>query len=90
MLKIGDFSKLSRISIRMLRYYDDDIIGLYQGSPKTKGFAGIVLFFNPEKGIYRQTGGNTASFLKYILLDTPPSMGMLTILSFYKKYYKSI
>ena len=23
MLKIGDFSKLSRISIRMLRYYDD-------------------------------------------------------------------
>ena len=26
MLKIGEFSKLSRISIRMLRYYDD--IGL--------------------------------------------------------------
>ncbi len=26
MLKIGDFSKLSRISIRMLRHYDD--IGL--------------------------------------------------------------
>lgn len=23
MLKIGDFSKLSKISIRMLRYYDD-------------------------------------------------------------------
>ena len=26
MLKIGDFSKLSRVSIRMLRHYDD--IGL--------------------------------------------------------------
>ncbi len=26
MLKIGEFSKLSRVSIRMLRYYDD--IGL--------------------------------------------------------------
>ena len=26
MLKIGDFSKLSRVSIRMLRYYDE--IGL--------------------------------------------------------------
>ena len=25
MLKIGEFSKLSLISIRMLRYYDDDI-----------------------------------------------------------------
>mgnify|MGYP002604939128 CR=1 FL=1 len=23
MLKIGDFSKLSRVSIRMLRYYDE-------------------------------------------------------------------
>lgn len=28
MLKIGDFSKLSRISIRMLRHYDE--IGLIQ------------------------------------------------------------
>ena len=26
MLKIGDFSKLSRVSVRMLRYYDE--IGL--------------------------------------------------------------
>ena len=26
MLKIGDFSKLSRVSVRMLRHYDD--IGL--------------------------------------------------------------
>ena len=31
MLKIGDFSKLSRISIRMLRHYDE--IGLLM--PKT-------------------------------------------------------
>ena len=31
MLKIGDFSKLARISIRMLRYYDEN--GLLQ--PKT-------------------------------------------------------
>jgi DNA-binding transcriptional MerR regulator len=23
MLKIGDFSRLSRVSVRMLRYYDD-------------------------------------------------------------------
>lgn len=30
MLKIGDFSKLSRISIRMLRHYDE--IGLLKPS----------------------------------------------------------
>lgn len=24
MLKIGDFSRLSRVSVRMLRYYDDN------------------------------------------------------------------
>ena len=26
MLKIGEFSKLSRVSIRMLRHYDDIVI----------------------------------------------------------------
>ena len=35
MLKIGEFSKLSRISIRMLRHYDE--IGLVSASGRTEG-----------------------------------------------------
>ena len=37
MLKIGDFSKLSRVSIRMLRHYDD--IGLLKPA-ETDDFSG--------------------------------------------------
>ena len=37
MLKIGDFSKLSRVSIRMLRHYDD--IGLMKPA-ETDAFTG--------------------------------------------------
>ena len=37
MLKIGDFSKLSRVSIRMLRHYDD--IGLLKPA-ETDDFTG--------------------------------------------------
>ena len=37
MLRIGDFSKLSRVSIRMLRHYDD--IGLLKPA-ETDGFTG--------------------------------------------------
>ena len=37
MLKIGDFSKLSRVSIRMLRHYDD--IGLLKPA-ETDTFTG--------------------------------------------------
>ena len=37
MLKIGDFSKLSRVSIRMLRHYDD--IGLLKPA-ETDAFTG--------------------------------------------------
>ena len=53
LFKIGDFSRLAKISVRMLRYYDDDIIGLYQWSPKNKGFRWYSPIFYLEKGIYR-------------------------------------
>ena len=46
MLKIGDFSKLSRISIRMLRHYDE--IGLLE--PR---------LVDPATG-YRYTGRNSS------------------------------
>lgn len=38
MLTIGEFSRISRVSAKTLRYYDGDIIGLYQRNPKNKGF----------------------------------------------------
>ena len=43
MLKIGEFSKLSRISIRMLRHYDD--IGLLKPAEKYRD--------HPLKGDYK-------------------------------------
>lgn len=45
MYRIGLFSKINKVTVKTLRYYDGDIIGLYQRNPKTKGFTGIVLFF---------------------------------------------
>lgn len=35
---INKLAQLAGVSTRTLRYYDGDIIGLYQGSPKNKGF----------------------------------------------------
>ncbi len=40
-------ARIAVVSTRTLRYYDDDIIGLYQGNPKNKG--GIVLFFTLKR-----------------------------------------
>ena len=40
MLKIGDFSKLSRVSIRMLRHYDD--IGLLKPA-EMRNIAGYLM-----------------------------------------------
>ena len=45
MLKIGDFSKLSRVSIRMLRHYDD--IGLLKPA-ETDSFTGYR-YYRPEQ-----------------------------------------
>ena len=46
MLKIGDFSKLSRVSIRMLRHYDE--IGLLAPG-KVDAFTGYCFRVSPGR-----------------------------------------
>jgi len=50
LIKIGDLSDRCGVSTRTLRYYDGDIIGLYQGSLKNNGFHRYSPIFLPLKG----------------------------------------
>lgn len=56
MLKIGDFSKLSRVSIRMLRYYDD--IGLLKPA-ETNPYTATV-YDGPMFNIYHVSPHETS------------------------------
>lgn len=56
MLKIGDFSRLSRISVRMLRHYDE--IGLLKPAVRV---ASCIL-----KGDYSRMGEATAAVASWI------------------------
>lgn len=50
MLKIGEFSRLSKVSIRMLRYYDD--IGLLKPAV-TDRFTGYRYYNNGQLSVKR-------------------------------------
>ena len=53
MLKIGDFSKLSRVSVRMLRYYDE--IGLLKPAEIDR-FTDYRYYSEAQLPIYHQIG----------------------------------
>ena len=54
MLKIGEFSKLSRVSVRMLRHYDE--MGLLSGEKEIRG---------QENG--QERGGSCPCFICFVI-----------------------
>ena len=84
MLKIGEFSKISRVSVRMLRYYDE--IGLLKPI-ETDGFTGYRYYSEtqlPRIGLIRSLRELGFSLADVIQM-TAPDADRETLFAFYEK-----